>query len=271
MAADVKAIAGRLLDAYDRAVLIEPICESEPDFDVDRAYEVLSIIERHRRDAGWVPVGRKIGFTNRTLWDLYGVSTPLWARVWDRTLIEARNATAEVSLAGLVQPRIEVEVAFRTAAPIAPTDDPMAVLEAAEWIAPAFEIVQCHYPDWKFALPDCTAAFGLHGRLIVGPPLQITDVNRMEIAEALPLARVTLSRDGEAVDEGVGSNVLDGPAHALAHLTRVLDQQSQFEPVGPGEVVTTGTITDAWPVESGQTWTSDYGALGLAGLTVTFR
>jgi hypothetical protein len=34
--------------------------------------------------------------------------------------------------------------------------------------------------------------------------------------------------------------------------------------------VTTGTITDAWPVAAGETWSSDYGALGLEGLTLSF-
>ena len=34
--------------------------------------------------------------------------------------------------------------------------------------------------------------------------------------------------------------------------------------------MTTGTVTDAWPVAAGQTWSSDYGALALPGLRVTF-
>ena len=37
-----------------------------------------------------------------------------------------------------------------------------------------------------------------------------------------------------------------------------------------GSVVTTGTITDAWPVAAGEVWSSDYGALGLDGLTLRF-
>jgi 2-keto-4-pentenoate hydratase len=37
-----------------------------------------------------------------------------------------------------------------------------------------------------------------------------------------------------------------------------------------GEIITTGTLTDAWPVRVGETWRSDYGSLGLDGLTVTF-
>lgn len=267
---DLNTVASRLLKAYEQSALLEPITNTEPDFDLDAAYEVLWIVEERRRAAGWTPVGRKIGFTNRTLWERYGVSAPFWARVWDRTLIDAPDARAKVTLDGLVQPRIEPEVAFGTAAPISATDDPMDVLAGVAWVASAFEIVQSHYPDWVFALPDCTAAFGLHGRLVVGPRLLVTDDNRAEIADALALADVLLARNGEVVDTGVGSNVLDGPAHALAHLTRVLAGQKQFEPIGAGEVITTGTITDAWSIEPGQTWASDYGGLELTGLTVTF-
>ena len=72
------------------------------------------------------------------------------------------------------------------------------------------------------------------------------------------------------IDTGVGANVLDSPALALAHLARVLAGQPQFPPLAAGEIVTTGTITDAWPVAPGETWTSDYGALGLPGITLTF-
>ncbi len=72
------------------------------------------------------------------------------------------------------------------------------------------------------------------------------------------------------VDRGVGANVLDSPALALRHLAQVLATQPQFPQLAAGEIVTTGTITDAWPVAAGQTWHSDYGALGLPGLTITF-
>ena len=80
-----------------------------------------------------------------------------------------------------------------------------------------------------------------------------------------------MSHAGEVVDRGVGANVLGGPAHALAHLTRVLAAQPAFEGLAAGEIVTTGTITDAAAVRPGQTWTSDYGSLGLRGVTLTIR
>jgi 2-oxo-3-hexenedioate decarboxylase len=144
------------------------------------------------------------------------------------------------------------------------------VLGCVEWIAPGFEIVQSHFPDWKCAAADCTAAFGLHGALVVGTPLPVTDANRATLAATLPLFALTLERGGAVIDRGVGANVLDSPALALAHLAQVLARQPQFPPLAAGEIVTTGTLTDAWPVAPGETWSSDYGALGLPGVTLTF-
>jgi 2-oxo-3-hexenedioate decarboxylase len=131
--------------------------------------------------------------------------------------------------------------------------------------------VQSHFPDWKFAAADCTAAFGLHGALVIGAPLAVTDRNRAVLAAALPDFTLTLRRAGAMIDTGIGANVLDSPALALVHLARVLARQPQFPALAAGEIVTTGTVTDAWPVAPGETWTSDYGALGLPGVTLTFN
>jgi 2-oxo-3-hexenedioate decarboxylase len=167
-----------------------------------------------------------------------------------------------------VQPRIEPEVVFKLKAPVPRTDDANAVLASVEWIAPGFEIVQSHFPDWKFSAAECAAAFGLHGALVIGAPIAVTNANRAALAAALPAFEVTLSRGDAVIDRGIGSNVLDSPALALAHLARLLAEQPQAPKLAAGEIVTTGTITDAWPVAAGEVWSSHYGALGLAGLTL---
>ncbi len=267
---DLSAIAERLIAAYDTAATLAPITASRPGFSVDEAYAVLGEIEARRRAAGWRPLGRKIGFTNRTLWDRYGVWQPMWAHVWDRTVHIAKQGRASLARRPFVQPRIEPEVVFKLKAPVAISENPFEVLESVEWIAAGFEIVQSHFPDWRFTAADCTAAFGLHGALVVGTPLPVTDANRAEIAETLPVFTASLSRGGHLVERGCGANVLDSPALALVHLARVLSGQPQFPPLAAGEIVTTGTLTDAWPVKPGETWSSGYGELGLEGLTVTF-
>jgi 2-keto-4-pentenoate hydratase len=268
--ADLKDIADRLIAAYDTATSLPPITVSAPEFSVADGYAVLHDIETRRRAQGWQPVGRKIGFTNRTIWPRYGVYQPMWAHVWARTVHLARDGKATLPLQGFVQPRIEPEVVFKLKGPVPLTDDPDAVLASVEWMAPGFEIVQSHFPDWKFPAADCSAAFGLHGALVVGTPVPLTGANRAALAAALPTFKVTLSRGDAVIDRGVGSNVLDSPALALAHLARLLADQPQAPKLAAGEIVTTGTITDAWPVAAGEVWSSDYGVLGLEGLTLRF-
>jgi 2-oxo-3-hexenedioate decarboxylase len=267
---ELSSIADRLIAVQDGAAMLAPFTAALPDFSVADAYAVMAEIEARRRAQGWRPVGRKIGFTNTTIWPRYGVWQPNFAHVWDRTVHRARENRATLALAPFVLPRIEPEVVFGLGAPVPLTDDPLAVLACVEWIAPGFEIVQSHFPDWKFKAPDCTADCALHGALVVGAPVAVTARNRAALAETLPVFAVTLSRGDALVDRGIGANVLKSPALALAHLARVLAGLPKFPPLAAGEIVTTGTITDAWPVAPGETWSSDYGALGLAGLTLTF-
>lgn len=267
---EVAALARRLLRAYDTVTSLPPISSALPGFDVAAAYDVLAAIEQARIGQGWRPVGRKIGFSNRTIWGRYGVHQPMAARIWSHTLHFARDGAATLPLASFVRPRIEPEVVFRLASPPPATDEARAILDAVLWIAPGFEIVQSHFPDWKFAAADCTAAFGLHGALVVGTPTILDDAKRMALAARLADFELMLRRGDAIVDRGVGANVLGSPAHALAHLVRALATLPQFPPLAAGEVITTGTITDAWPVAPGETWRSDYGSLGIEGLTLSF-
>jgi len=269
-AASIGAVATRLIDAQDRAATIPPISAATPGFDVDAAYDVLHEIESRRIAQGWRPVGRKIGFTNRTIWPRYGVYQPMGARVWSHTVQHAKGGSATQALVGFVQPRIEPEIVFKLAAPVAAGADASAVLAATEWIAAGFEIVQSHFPEWKFAAADCTAAFGLHAALTIGEPYAIDAANRAAIVAMLPTFRATLRRSGAVIDTGIGANVLDSPAFAVAHLANVLARYPAHPPLEAGEIVTTGTITDAWPVAPGEKWSSDYGELPLRGLTLEF-
>lgn len=263
-------LAARLLAAFDAGTQMPPITAADPAFDVPAAYDVLAEIDRRRRARGWQPVGRKIGFTNRTLWPRYNVDRPMWAHVWRETLVETIDGRAEFSLAGTCEPRIEPEVVLGIGAAVPPQGDARAILGSVAWIAAGFEVVQSPFPLWKFAPPDCTAAFGMHRALVVGPRLALNDALRDALVGRLPACRLTLRKEGAVVEEGVGANVLDSPALALGHLVRLLAAQAAMPPLVPGEIVTTGALTDAWFVAPGETWSSDYGELGVTGLQLGF-
>jgi 2-oxo-3-hexenedioate decarboxylase len=268
----VPVIAVELLDALDRGGTVPSIVARDPGFGWNEAYAVAAEIFRIRRARGEEPVGRKIGFTNRNIWAEYGATAPIWAHVYDSSLVSAESGRATVSLKGSVRPRLEPEIAFRLRAPLAAeVTDPARILEAIDWIAPSFEIVDCHFADWKFQSADSAADFALHWRLVVGAPHPIRSDEIPALVAQLRDCRITLNRNGEVRDRGVGANALGHPAGALAHLAALLAGQPQFSPLATGEVVTTGTLTAALPIRPGETWSSRYEGLpGVAGLELTF-
>jgi 2-oxo-3-hexenedioate decarboxylase len=263
---DVDRFAAELLDALESHRLIELLSERDPALNDDSAYAIADVICQHRIARGETAVGRKIGFTNRNIWPEYNVWAPIWGHVYDSTLRHAPDARTAVSIVHLVQPRIEPEIVlhfFRTP-PV--TRDESAILECIDWIAHGFELVQCPFADWKFAAVDTIAAFGLHGALVVGPQVPVADID--DCVAKLSSFTIALSKDGKLQATGGGANVLDSPLLAFAHLSEVLAAQSRFPPVQAGELITTGTLTPAFPVATGQTWTTELTGIELPGLTI---
>jgi hypothetical protein len=166
--------ADALLDARRRAVCLTPPSRQWPGFDLDAADRVAAEMDRRRIAAGETPRGWKIGFTNRTIWPRYGVHEPIWARVWDTTTTLLDGTEAEVSLAGLVQPRIEPEIVFGLAAEPTGEMDDAALRGCIAWVAHGVEVVHTHIDGWRYdGAADPMADFGLHGRLLVGPRLPV--------------------------------------------------------------------------------------------------
>jgi 2-oxo-3-hexenedioate decarboxylase len=247
-------IARTALQALDARRQIAPFV----DLSVETAYRAAAIIRDTRIARGEKVVGRKIGFTNRTIWDEYGVHAPIWGYVYDRTLHALEDGARA---ADLVEPRIEPEIIFSLADAVGPEMSLAEIAARIAWVAHGFEIVQSIYPGWRFALADTVAGFGLHGGLWVGPrrAMEAQDVGRLESFE------IELFRNGDLVDRGHAANVLDGPLHALRHLARVLRDDPDHAPLAAGEIVTTGTLTRAFPVAPGEVWTTRLAGIDLPG------
>ena len=262
------AIATELLDALDRNVQLEPLTDRYPGFDNAAAYRVNAEIFRRRVARGESPIGRKIGFTNRTIWPEYGVYEPMWAHVYDTTVQFFEGNSGTQAIGHLAEPRIEPEILlhFKSAPSGARTEG--EVLECIDSIAHSIEIVQSHFPGWSFKAPDTAAAFGLHGALMVGPQRPVSDFD--DLVQELRAFTIALSRDGEVRARGGGANVLDSPLLAFAHLQGLLVGLPEFEPVQPGEIVSTGTLTAALPIQAGETWSTELAGLELDGLRVQF-
>ena len=246
--------AQNLLDSYDQARSVNrEACG--PIESLAHARQIQDEIVAARVARGETRVGYKIGFTNRTIWERYGVHHPIWGPIYDTTTDLLSETTARTQLDRFAEPRLEPEIVVRLSA-TPPEATPVAIANCLEWVAHGFEIVQSHYPGWQFTGAESFAAQGLHGALFVGPRLHPTLLchNLGDLPAWLANISLTLHLDDQAdpVDQGVGSNVLDGPLHAIAHLLTELEKTGRW--LAAGDMITTGTITDAQPLVLGQRW-----------------
>jgi 2-oxo-3-hexenedioate decarboxylase len=265
-----EAAASAILAALDERRQITPLTDQAGGLSLPDAYRISRAVTARRVARGERPVGRKIGFTNRMIWDEYGVHHPIDGPVYDTTLTFMQGAMQNVSLASFLEPRIEPEIVLGlSAAPTAGMDE-AELMSCIGWMAHGFEIVQSLFPAWRFSGADCVAAFGLHGALLCGPKHVIHPSDRAEVLEALCGFTIELSRDGITVDTGQAANVLGGPVSALRHLVHAIAADPEAAPLQPGDVITTGTVTRAFPMNAQERWTTRVTGIDLPGMDVAF-
>jgi len=268
---DAARIAAETLAALDNRTQVTPVTDRVPDFDFPAAYRVTAEHRRLRSARGETRVGRKLGFTNRNLWAEFGVDAPIWGDVFDTTFREVDPAGAEFDLAAIREAKIEPEIAFGLTHAPEPGMDEAALIGCIGWVAHGIEIVQSLYPGWKFRAPDTMAGFGMHGAYLMGPRVSVAPGEAADWVQRLADFHITISRDGQVMDRGHSSDVLGGPLSALRHMVALLDRDPANPQLGPGEFVTTGTVTRVFDIRPGATWQTLVEGLPLPGLRLVFR
>ena len=262
-------IARELNTARDQCRQLEPFSSRFDNFGIEDAYLVADSIHRMRMEKGESPIGRKIGFTNPEVCSFYGVDDPIWGYVYDSTVFYNEGSVASYSLGQYTEPKIEPEIIIHFHSSPQVNTGPVSILECIDWIAHGFEIVQSHFPNWKFQASDTVADCGLHAMLVVGEPVKIDRLGPRILSD-LATFEISLSCDDSERDRGRGSNVLGNPIKAVMHLIEVLAMQPFAPSLEAGELVTTGTLTAALPVKTGQKWSTDLDGIALPGITVSF-
>jgi 2-oxo-3-hexenedioate decarboxylase len=115
-----------------------------------------------------------------------------------------------LDLAGLIHPRVEPEVAFRLGASLPAGASEADLVAAIDAVAPALEIIDSRYRDFRFSLPDVVADNTSACRYVIGewqaPGTILAD------------RAVTLSVDDAAVEHGSTSDILGDPLRTLPRL-----------------------------------------------------
>jgi 2-keto-4-pentenoate hydratase len=263
----VSALAEEVSTAYARRELMAAPSSRDPSFDLADAYAVQAELTRVRRANGWSTVGRKVGYANKALWRALKLETLVWAHMYDRTVQYAEGGHASLSIERMIAPKIEPEIIVKLKKPVT-SGDAAAVLDAVEWLAIGFEVIDCSFPNWKFQPADFVAAYGLHAALIVGERLAVGPEIIAPLVDQLPVLKIRLLKDGELIDEGLGKNALRSPALCVGELDAAIRRGEGAEPLSAGEIVSTGTLTASHPMTSGDVWRVEVEGLHLPELTL---
>ena len=208
-------------------------------------------------------MGWKIAATSTAGQQHIGVSGPLAGRLLaSRCLPDG----AAVSMRGNVMQVIEAEFAFCMGAGVlAQGATPLTVQQVMAQVADlhlAIEIPNSRYQDFVTAgEAQLIADFACASHMVLGAALT-TDWRSVDLAAQA----VQVSRGGEVVALGKGSNALGDPRVALTWLANELISHGMH--LQAGDVVITGTCVVPVPVVVGQFLTAQYPGLGEVSVAI---
>ena len=264
---DHHAIAAELFSLLGTGRQISSLTARYPELSLTDGYRIAELVRLLREERGERPVGRKIGFTNRAAWENFSVTAPIWGYMFDQTVHDLTSNDVTFSLTGLAEPRLEPELILALASVPSPGMDELAMLGCLAWVAHGFEIVQSVFHDWSFTAADAIAAFGVHGALLVGPRHRV-EGDEERWFRSLSSFEVHLERNDEGMAKGHAQDLLGGPLTALRHLVDLLARDDTSPSLAQGEIITTGTLTTAFPATAGETWSTRLTGVALEGLRV---
>ena len=259
---NIEEIASEVSRSISLAKQIDPFSKRGLVLSLQEAYDVAGIV---RQKLGSTEIiGRKIGFTNRNIWNIYDVDQPIWGPITTNSVSFFETNLLKIDLSQFCEPRIEPEIVVcLKQTPKDGSENPEIYLD---WIAPGFEIVDSIYPNWKFSLTDAIASGGLHGCLVVGKKFKVNDRTERDLIDV----GVSLYRGGGFQEAGNGANILDGPVSAIRHLHIGLSKIRNQDPLSAGDIITTGTMTDAKPIFSKEKWSAKFGGVVDSELILEF-
>jgi 2-oxo-3-hexenedioate decarboxylase len=222
---------------------------------LDDAYRIQAASIERRLARGERRVGVKMGFTSRAKMVQMGLSDVIWGRLTSAMQIEEGTA---IDFSRFVHPRVEPEIAFVLKHALDGDVTAPQALAAVEAIAPALEIIDSRYRDFKFTLPEVIADNASSSGFVIGAWRDPkTDFGNLGM---------TLNLDGRVVQVGSTAALLGHPLRSLVAAARLSAQAG--EPLQAGWIVMAGGATPAEWIAPGQYVSVEMEQLGSAGFHV---
>ncbi len=255
---DADALGEELYAALRARRTVAPISERFPGFSIDEAYRASKRILDLRLADGERVIGKKIGVTSQAVQKMLDVHQPDFGFLTDAMKFESG---ATIPVGSLIQPRAEGEIAFILDRELAgPGVTEADVVAATRYVVPCFEIVDSRIRDWKIRIADTVADNASSGVFVLGR--DAVDPRSLD----LPRCRITVTKNGAPLSEGVGAAALGSPVYCVAWLANTL---ARFGiPLRSGEVILSGSLVPLEPVRAGDRFSLSID--GIGGATVSF-
>lgn len=223
-----------------------------PNFAPEDGYRVQRAVIKALIEQGYKVVGKKAGATSAGAQQTLGITEPLYGILLDLYQV---SPGASVAAGPLIRPALECEIAFKMKqelrGPDVIADD---VLAATESVVAAFEIADLRTHDFK---PSPAEAIGVNvfarGFVLGDTPVAPDQLD-------LPNVKLTLTKNGEQVQTGIGSAVLGHPAEAVAWVVNKLAQHNLS--IEAGEIVLSGALAAPYPIKAGDKFEAVLEGLG---------
>lgn len=253
-------IAEQLYQAEKQAFEVDKFTADHPELDADVAYEIQDILlEKRIKGYNTHQVGYKLGLTSEAKMKQMNVDEPCYGVLHqDMELQEG----SPISLKPFIHAKVEPEIAFvfdkDLEGPYVSVTD---VLDATKFIAPALEVIDSRYRDFKFTLPDVIADNASSSGYIIGNSYH--DPAKFDIA----LMGMVYRKNGQIVSTGTGAAVMGHPARAIAWMANKLIASGKS--VKKGDVVLSGALGEAIMVEPGDVFSLSFD--GIGSVEVSFK
>lgn len=245
---DLSALADRIDAAILGAAAI-PQLPPDRQIDAETAYAVQALGIERRRSRGERIVGVKMGLTSRAKMEQVGVNEVVWGRLTDAM---RREEGGTLRRAGFIHPRAEPEIAFLMKRRLSGEMSLAEAQEAVAAVAPAIEIIDSRYENFRFALGDVIADNSSSAAFILGRWHRAdTDVANLGIV---------LNVDGRPAQIGSSAAILGHPLRALVAASRLVARSGLV--LEEGMIVLAGAATAAVPLAPGQWIEAEFQNLG---------
>ena len=237
---DISGAADALFEARRALKPTGPVRDAYAISSPADAYDVQEENTRRYIADGRVLAGRKIGLTSVAVQQQLGVDEPDFGMLWEDSGFQPG---AEIPISAFMQPKVEVEIAFRMGRDVNDPDITIQGLSGAvDSVFAAVEIVDSAVANWDIRLVDTIADNASGGGYVLGSdPHSLGEFD-------LRLCGMTLSRGGEDVSLGVGAACLGTPLNAVQWLARKMI--SVGRPLKAGDLVLSGALGPMVAVEA---------------------